>query len=417
MSNATQLRNNTTLSITIPEFPTFTFLPRSFKLTQEAGNHDVAEISFPTFNDFYLKGLKTGVAIQVQWKNERGTGNFHGYIYHVTPTTQSTISRNIIVTCVGSSFVLKEGGSKVWLNKTSSEIVSDIAKTFRLKPVVTQHPIRFSHNALVGHTYWEKIQELAQRVGYVAQVIGVELHFHPIDTMIDKNATSIPVLSHQDSIIDASGVYEANTLDLFKPVVGDHVEVGGHTRKNKTVSGINPVTGKMFSSTASPNSVGVNLRSTTKAALFSENIPTHITDTADSAKATAEAHAQLARWSIPAKGVGQGDPRVSPYKTVEISGTGDTTDGFWVVRKVEHTWLFDGRYSMEFACFSDGTGGNKPTAFRYSSATVTPTRNVAFEMSQQTTSKPTSVKLSSPGLYVNQADAGFLSSPTRWVGV
>jgi hypothetical protein len=417
MTKSTQSRYSTGVDVSFPDFPTFNTPIRQFKLIQEAGNHDVIELHFGTFNSFYLKRLKTGVAVRVSWKNSKGTGDFYGYVYHVVNTTQATLVRNVIVTCVGASFVLKEGGSKNWLNKTASEIVTDIAKTFKLKPVVTQHPVRFSHQSLVGHTYWEKIQELAQRIGYVAQVIGVELHFHPMDIMIDKNALSIPVLSHHDSIIGFDGAYEAHTLDMFKPKIGDHVEVGGHNRKNKTVTGINHVTGKVFSATSSPNQVGVNLRYTTKDALFSEIIPTHITDTATAAKATADAHAQLARWSIPAIGAGQGDPRIVPYATVEINGTGDTTDGFWIIKKVEHTAFFDGRYNVEFSCVTDGIGGNKPTAFRTSSATIFPTRNIAFELSQQNTNKLTSVKLTAQVPLVRETEAEFLKTPRRWVGM
>lgn len=383
---------------------------------QEAGKHDVADLHFSTFHPFFLQALKTGVAVQVSWSNEKGEGNFYGYVNFITEVTQATVSRNVVVNCVGASFVLKEGGNKHWLNKTAPEIVTDIAKKFSLKPVVTQHSVRFSHQPLVGHTYWEKIQELAKRIGYVAQVIGLELHFHPMDTMIDKNALSIPILSHHDKVIDYGGAYNANTLDMFKPMIGDHVETGGHNRKNKTISGIHPVTGKAYSYTSSPNDVGVSLRTTTKAALFSETIPSHITDSPTSAKATADAHAQLARWSIPAKGTAQGDARIAPYATVEINGTGDSTDGFWVVKKAEHTWLFDSRYSVDFECVTDGTGGNQPTAFRNASASISPARNIAFELAQQTTSKPTSVKLTKQVPLVKQTDAGFLVTPRRWKG-
>ena len=416
MNNASQNRFGTDFKVEFPDFPNFTLLPRNIRLIQETGKHDILEIAYPSFSSFYYKAIKTGVPVRVTWLNEKGKGEFIGYTYDASMTTQATVSRNVLIRCLGSSFVLKDGGSKIWLNKTASEIVTDIANKFKLKPVVTQSPVRFGQQSMVGHTYWEKIQELAHRIGYVAQVVGTELHFHPMDTMIDKFVTSIPVLTYQDGDINAGSVYEAQTLDKFKPLIGDHVEHGKNNRKNKTVTGVDPVTGKMYTSTSSPNTVGKNLRAVTKDPLFSEVVPTRMSDSPSVAKAMAEAQAQLARWSLPADGAGQGDPRIAPYRTVEINGTGDTSDGFWVITKAEHFMTFDGRYTVTFSCVSDGTGGNKPSAFRPTKATVVPTRNIEHELATAPQNRPTVVKLTGQTPLLNQTNAGFKVTPRRWVG-
>ena len=416
MNNSTQNRYGTTFEVSFPDFPNFNAAPQFFRLHQEAGKQDVVEISYPAFYQFYYKALKTGVPFKIVWRTENAKGEFFGYVYDASMTTQATLKRNITIRGVGSSFVMKEGGSKIWKNKTAPEIVSEIAKKFKLKPVVTQHSVRFSQQSLVGHTYWEKVQELAQRIGYVAQVVGTELHFHPMDKMIDQFSRSIPVLSYSDGDVNAGGVYEAQTLDVFKPTIGDHIETGGHTRKDKTISGINPTTGKMYSHTASPNKVGKNVRATTKDSLFKQIIPTRVAETPAVAKSMAEAFAQLSRFSIHADGAGQGDPRISPYKTIEINGTGDTSDGFWIVTKAVHFVTYDGRYTVEFTCTTDGVDGNKPGAFRPSKAGVIPTRNIAYEITTGTTSKPSSTKLTSTTSMIKQTEAGFKLAPRRWKG-
>jgi hypothetical protein len=51
-------------------------------------------------------------------------------------------------------------GQKIWVKKTAPAIVEDIAKTFKLKAVVTPHPVIFSQQSLSGHSYFEKVQEL-----------------------------------------------------------------------------------------------------------------------------------------------------------------------------------------------------------------------------------------------------------------
>jgi phage protein D len=417
MSNYSTLnRYGTDFSVTFPDFPGFNSAPHWFRLYQEQGKQDVIEISYPSFSMYFYKTLKTGVPVQVTWTNELSKGEFVGYVYNVSMTTQATVKRNITIRAVGASFVLKEGGSKIWTNKTAPEIVADICKTFKLKAVCTPHTTRFSQQSMVGHTYWEKIQELGQRIGYVAQMIGTELHFHPIDNMINQFSTSIPVLAYVDGDINAGGVYEAQTLDKFKPTVGDIHEHGGHTKKTKVISGIDPITGKTYKATSSPTTVAKTVRASTSDPLFNHIIPTRVTDTPNMAKAMADAFAQLARFNVTAEGAGQGDSRISPYRLIEINGTGDTTDGFWIVNKAVHFVTYDGRYTVEFTCMTDGTDTNKPSAFRPTKAGVVPARNIAHEATTGAVSKPTTSKLNTKQAMIKQTASGFKVTPRRWVG-
>ena len=418
MTNTTrQLRYGSTYTVDFPDFPSFNVQPKKFKLTQEQGKHDVLELTFPVINDFFLKSLNTGALVRLSWKTVRAKGEFVGHIYSVKTTTQATQERDTVITCIGTGFNLKEGGAKVWTNKTASEIVTDIAKITGLKAFVTPSPTRFSQQAMTGHTYWEKIQELAQRVGYVAQVIGVELHFHPIDVMIDAFISNIPVLSFQDVFFNSGSSLEGQTLDIFKTTVGDINESAKSTKKNKVVSGIDSVTGKPYSYSASPSTVGRNLRTTATTPLFQEIVPSRVVDSPAEAKAMAEAFAQLGRFSIHAEGQAQGDARISPYKTVEINGTGNHTDGFWVVNKAVHSAFMDGRYVTEFTCMTDGLGANKASNSRPSSATtLSGTRNIPLETVTGVKFKSTPAKISSQTKMINQTKSTYKVFPRKWVG-
>jgi phage protein D len=416
-SRTTQIRNSTKFSVTYPDFPSFKAVPNSFKLIQEQGHHDVLELSYAGFNSFYQKGLKTGVLMKLNWETENSKSEFIGHVYSVSLKAQSSMKKNIIVKCVGASFRLKDGGSKVWKNKTASEIAEMIAKEKKLKPIVTKTPIRFGQQSLSGHTYWEKLQELAGRIGYVCQVIGIELHFHPIDKMIDHFSTSIPVLSHHDKDVNEDIFFEGQTLDMFKTVVGSINESNKQIKKDKIVSGLDPITGKKFSHTSSPSKTGKNVRVTTKEELFKEMIPTRVADTPAVAKAMAEGFAQLARFSLHAEGVAQGDPRIAPYRTIDINGTGDETDGNWVVKSAVHYAHYDGRYSVEFTCMTDGTGKNKATGARPAKASKIPTRNILSEMTTGMTTTPTVAKISKKVPLVNQTNAGLKLSSSMWIGI
>jgi hypothetical protein len=416
VNKAVQSRTGSRFKVTFPNFPSWDVTPQNVKIYQETGKQDIVELTYPRFSEFYLKSLKTGVPVQINWSNDKVSETFYGYVYDATSTVRQSLARPIIVRCIGASLSLKEGGNKIWKNKTAPDIVTEIAKSLKLKPVVSTHKMIFSQQSLAGHTRWEKIQELASRLGYVAHMNKTELHFHPIDKMIDKFMTTIPVMSFNNAYGNPYSEVLSQTLDVFKPRVGDFSDNRTFTRKEKILSGIDPVTGKSYTVNSSPNIVGKGLRKDTRDPIFKETLPYAITASQAMAQVIVDAHAQLSRFSIYAEGSGQGDPRIAPYRTIEVSGTGDSTDGFWVIKKAMHFLTFDGRYQVEFTCMTDGTGKNKASATRPSQAGLVPTRNVQQELITGGPSSPTSSKLSAPAPLITANAGGFKVTPTRWVG-
>lgn len=417
--NSTQFRTNTTFKVEFPNIPSFSLVPRNFKLYQEAGMHDMAEITFPSFSETFYSVLKTGVPVQISWANEKDQSEWYGYVYSVSVTTQSTLIRPVTVKAIGSGFRLKESGNKIWTNKTASEIVTEIATKFNLTPVVTQSKLRFSQQSLVGHTYWEKVVELANRIGYVTQIIGTELHFHPMDKMIDQFNKSVPILTFYDAEANSLMSYEGQTLDVFKPTIGESLEFGQPVRKEKTISGINPITGKIFTKTSSPDKTGKSLRKNVSGVLFKEFVPNRSADDEAAAIEISKALSELARWSIPAKGSCQGQSRISPYKTVQINGTTNQTDSQWIITEAVHNIFFDGRYIVDFSCVTDGTGALKTSSFRTENGLMVGKRNVEFELATAKTTKTvkkTKPKLKSVSPSVKQTEGGFSKNKTVWIG-
>lgn len=416
MNSAVQSRTGSKYKVLFPNFSSWTVTPQSIKIYQETGKQDVVELIYPRVSDFHLQSLKTGVPVEITWSNDKVSEKFYGYVYDASITTNQSLARPVVVRCIGASLSLKEGGNKIWKAKTAPDIVTDIAKSLKLKPFVTPHKMIFSQQSLAGHTRWEKIQELASRIGYVAQMNKTELHFHPIDKMLDKFMTTIPVLSFNNSYGSPYSETLSQTLDVFKPRVGDFSDSRSFSRKEKILSGVDPVTGKSYTVTSSPNKVGKSLRNDTRDPLFKETLPGAITASPAMAQVIVDAHAQLARFSIHSEGSGQGDPRIAPYRTVEITGTGESTDGFWVIKRVMHFLSFDGRYQVDFTCMTDGIGSNKASAVRPSQAGLVPTRNVQEELLTGAPSSPTSSKLSATAPLIKANAGGFKVTPTRWVG-
>jgi hypothetical protein len=409
-----QNRRGSSFKVVYPDLPGLTLPPRSVTLIQEMGKHDIVEILYARFSDSFFKAIKTGVPVQITWRNDKVSGKFVGYAVDVSYPTVQALERNVKILCVGASYPLKERSSKIWTNKTATEIATDIANKFKLKPVMTPSPIRFTQQSMSGHSYWEKLNELAHRIGYGVQVVGTELHFHPIDKMIDQFMTTIPIMSFKDPMKSPSSSYAAPTLDYFEPNIGDYNETMDYTRTNNVVGGIDPVTGKTFSSTSSSNKVGKNIRKNTKDRLFSSIETSVVTGNSAMAKSLADARSQLGRLGIPAKGIGQGDPRMAPWATLEVRGTGATSDGFWIVKKIEHFIHVDGRYQSEFTVVSDGVGQNKSSVFRPLSSGGVPTRNVKNELLTTNKKKPTSSKLSGATAMLTQASGGYKVTPRKW---
>jgi phage protein D len=414
MNRSYQYRNATSFSIEFPDFAAFKTTPHNFRLIQRAGKQDIVEITYPDFTPFYQQALKTGVMLSIKWSNGLNTNTWYGYVYDVSPTHQQSLKKPVMVRAIGSSFGLKNMGNKIWVNRTATEIVEEIAKKFKLKPKITTSKVRFSQQSMVNHTYWEKLKELAHRIGYVVQVDKTELHFHPLDVMIDKFATTIPVLYHnweENQVVSTL----SPTLDKFIARVGDTTE-GVYSKRDKQVSGVDPVTGKSFSVSHSPSDFKKTLRKNVPDALFTESLTSTITASPSMAREIVKAQAVLSHYSIHAEGSGQGDPLMAPYRTIEINGTGDSTDGFWVIEDVEHFVTHDGRYYVDFTCMTDGTGNNKGAIFRPTEAGTVPVRNLAFEASTEGLSRPTSTRISASTTIVNRGAVGYKVAPRRWVG-
>ena len=411
-----QNRFGNSFKVIYPDFPSMNTQPKYVKMYQSINKHDVVELYYQRFSPFLLKAIKTGVPIQLDWKNDKVSGKFVGYTSDVVHVSDQTLKRGIKITCLSSSYVLKTTESKIWTNKTATEIATEIAKKFKLKAHITPDQTRFTQQSLAGHTYWEKLVELADRIGYGVQVTGAELHFHPIDKMIDESITTMPVMSFLDPTISPTSAFNAQTLDSFTPKFGDYVQTEGHNRTEKTVSGVDPISAKIVKNVSSPNKVGKNIRKETKDPLFPKVETKIVVASQQMAKAMAEGKSNLSRLSLPATGIGQGDPRIAPWKTIEVRGINEVADGYWVIKSVEHFIHIDGRYQVEFVCATDGSGHNKQSATRPASTGTAPVRNVMSELESGVYATTTAPKLSAPATMVSQANMGYKVSPRRWVG-
>lgn len=412
-----QHRYESSYKVTFPTIPSFQDNPRDVTIYQSMGKHDIVEMYYSQYTPTLVNLIQTGTPVQITYNNQKVKETFVGYATTVSYPVKQSVNKGITVKCVGASYPLKDRPSKIWTDKTIPDVAVDIAKTFRLVPVVTPHPIKVAQHSLAGHSYWEKLQENAQRLGWACHMKGTELHFHPIDVMIDKFMTSVPILSFTDNYMGFNSNVLDHTLDYFEPLLDDFHEAVGYGRTNKTSYGIDPVSSKVYTTKSSPSTVGKNLRQKIKEPLFSSVETSVVSDSIALSQARVDGKANLNRLSIPAKGLAQGDPRVAPWRTVQLKNTSDTTDGYWVVESAIHTLHIDGRYQTEFTCLTDGLNQNVASSTRPATSTGIPTVNIQSALSTSGTTTPTSPTLVSTASVINQSTTGFTITPNRWVGM
>jgi hypothetical protein len=184
------------------------------------------------------------------------------------------------------------------------------------------------------------------------------------------------------------------------------------------VGGVDPITAKPFIADKSPDETGVNLRTNVSEVLFTEYRTERVVNDQKVAVSAADGAAQLARFNIPARVKCQGDPRIRPYGSVFINGTGTLTDGFWTVRTAHHMFHKVGDYQMELSIATDGLGQSRQNAFRTRRGSTIGTINLVSVVANSTTETlklgAPEVKLTQTALTIKENEQGFLSNPSIW---
>ena len=400
-----------------PDFPGFDETPSSVRLIQKAYHQDIVEIQYDLVSSFYQTALKPGSLIKINWMNSQIKGQFFGQVIAVLPTKNFGQHNPTTIRAIGTALSLKESEPKIWINRTASQIVLEIAKKFKLKPVVHPTKIKLVQESMVGQTYWQKLRQLANKSGYIFHVFETELFFMPFDTMINTFMGNIPVLSLEATYGDGYDSQYHSTLLEFSSESNLIPSNERNSNRNKSVMGIDPVTGKVFTNKFSPSNAGKSLRKSKNSQLFSEQMFDITVGNKSIAESRIKAEAQMSSFSESAKGLAQGDSRIAPFKTVQIEGTGKQTDGFWVVQTAEHFLTHNGRYTTEFTCMTDGSGGNKESAFRTTPTYGRPAvRNIAYELASGLQPRPAATKLNSRSALIRQSDNGLELKQRRWVG-
>ena len=408
-------RRGTTWTASFPNLPNFSNQPAHVELFQTSYHHDVIRMKWLDSSDYWLKYLKTGEPVKFTWDNPRGLHSWYGYVNHVTHETAGSRKREMMITCVGSSFPLKEHESRIFKHKTIPEVVEIIAKEHGFKYDGENHGRRFDQLSISSHSYWEWMVTNAKKIGFGLRIDGMTLVFKSIDKLIAQDAQSVPILSMHGTQLPTNTQLFDRTLNYFKVMHGEHVETGVHHRASKVVGGVDPVSGKSFTSKTSPKTVGRNTRTNPSDVLFTEVTSTHVVTSSASAKHASDGAAHLARFAIPARIRCQGDFRVRPFAPVYVDGTTAETDGYWIVKEAVHRFDRVGDYEMEVTVLTDGLGKTATSSGLPSAAGMVGVVNLGAALANPSASNAQpKVVLVTTGSMTNQSAHGYLTTPAKW---
>jgi hypothetical protein len=363
--------------------------------------------------------LKTGIPIQFIWTQGKVTNTWYGYVSSVIKNSTAQLNNVTEIHCIGTTFVLKDRSTKSFVNMSIPMAVKQIVTSYGFNFIGTDSTLKFDQLSIAGHSYWEWIQEQAKRIGYGVVIHGMDFIFKPLDKLINQNMTDVPVLSLFGDHVPTNSMFLDRTLDSFKVISGEHVEAGSALRTNKTISGIDPVSGLVIGATKSPNKIGVNLRKSTSDVLFSEVRSEQVATSYTAVNALSEGAAHNGRMNIPARIKCQGDPRIQPFSAVYLEGTGRTTDGYWMCKEVKHLFAHVGDYQIEMLASSDGLGPNAVTAKRQGTDSIVGVVNLSEALqnngvnSTALTSK--TVKLITKSAVHTDTNQVFKRTPSLWV--
>lgn len=375
-------RRGTQFKVVYPTLPTIKVQPLEVLIFQKQKKHDILVIEYKSTSLKNARLLKTGVPIKFSWKQGSRKMEWLGYVSSVERKSGTQKAKPMKVYCHGASFVLKQRKTKTYKNKTIPEVAAKLAKQNKLKFVGDTHSRRFAQLTISGQTQWQWLHEQANKIGFAMYVQGTTLYFKSLDNLLDKQSLDAPIFQMWDPNIPVSLNQLDRTLDYLEVMTGENIEDDYPNRTKKQVGGVNPVTGKSFTAKKSPKDSGKGIRKTLSAALFDEFSSEQVANTKNDAKTASQGAAELARFNLPAKAYGQGDPRVKPYQLVYVEGSGQETDGHWVVRQVTHKFSFIGNYSVEMTIATDGTEENAKNPKRNDRKTIAGVINVPQLMSK-----------------------------------
>ena len=324
-----------TFPLTPLEKDTVTF--KKLDIHQKIREHDTAVIRIASrhLDWFNLLGSGTPVKI-VYWSsnNRLDRGYFFGYVTHVRLISNEDNKYEREIVCVAASRSLRETSQKTYINKTAAEIAVEIGRMFGFKVIAKQHGLRRATVSQTGETYWEFMNKLAKRSGYILRADGTTMYFMPLSDYTKATIDRSPLLS--DYAFDNTNKYPTPTVEHVDTWVGDTSDDEDRLSDPAVFVSVSPETGEVNYVRQTPQSaIYRNRSSRSKYDRFMGS--KSVAYSREDAELLAKGAAENGLMAIDARVVASGNPLFSPYRTVELALKDRSLSGYWLVKEVTHS--------------------------------------------------------------------------------
>lgn len=305
----------------------------SLKVHQRILEHDTAVLRIRSVRTSWFKYFSSGAPIKITYwagwnRSEKRT--FVGYVTRVRLVTagdDNHYEREIL--CVSASRVLRETNQVTYSNRTPAEIVTEIGKKFRLDVVTKQDGLRRETIVQSGETYWQFLNRLAKKTGYVLRPEGTTLFFLPLEDYARRYASVSPLISDYPTWTDGrrsdANVFEIDAWsgDVSRERLADEA----------VFASVDPVSGEVSFRAARPQAPGKKPSAKYRRYLSSEAA----SHSAYDAQLLAKGAADNGLMAIDASLVVAGNVMLSPYRPVRVNLKDASLSGVWLVKEVTHT--------------------------------------------------------------------------------
>ncbi len=266
--------------------------------------------------------------------------NFYGYITQIegtSSTNEGTVNGSpfqiIKLICLGSSHLLRSNNTLVWENVTLENIVSDIAKDFRLGYSLPKDDYVFKRIIQSEESLWKLLVKACDQLGYEITLTNAHIHIW------DRNKA----LARQPSYNILRGVKIKR--NNYSPLPGDIVNIEttlgtadvSQQAGDKTVSYIDE-RGLYVTVDSAQLTTDDGFGTPLESRFYNK-----LTVNVDSfEKATRYIQSKIKKaYPYIADALVFGDPSIVPGGVVKVEGYGGDFDGYWYVTSVTHTLSTD----------------------------------------------------------------------------
>lgn len=326
--------------------------PAVLEICQEEYAHETAKMLF-WGGDVDVSGLYSGTPVVIDYANADTGRTFYGYVNHTERNSTgfasvSLMERNsLTIYCVGASYFMKQPDTKSWFQTTLAPVVQQIAGLFGLSTSLQQDTTVWPSLQMAGQSYFEFLCKWAKRIGYAFYPSGPQLVFKP--RQVNPRAIGAVAASY-DYRNDVA------RMPIFRPVIGSTTPGTGRMR-TRQVSGIDPRTGKLFTSTITGSGATSRLGTNVDSSVFTE-INHEIFGSQAEATARVKGDALYNQMYLRADALAAGDPNVSAGSLIYVQNANGAQNGLWYVNKVRHC-LDQNKYEMHLDLGRESRGPTK----------------------------------------------------------